>query len=617
MAAVALFTVGTLLLLIALVESLVVLVSGFSVEPRGTRLAPIGAALLAPALGRLAREVPPGARRLVPAAAAAAVLVLVVSLGAELLGLGRSGVGRLQLMLGGGAVVALGVTPWIPGWLARLSAWRPPVSWADVMERWLPIARIGRVEGVFLGVLAALFAWVLVEMVGAKAPLGHDESAYALAARSWLEGTPRTGFDPHRGPALPALAVVVMTLTRSELALRGLDLLFALGGLVAVWALGRAIFSPAAGLVAAGALASAHTVQRRSAEFLTDVPAAVLLTVVALLLWQELEGRRRPGWRLLLAAVLAAGAFYLRYGSALPITLLAVTVLLIWGRRLSTWWHWGLAGGLVLVALLIPHLVAATRMFGQPWGILAYTGRVAGRQYLGQGLVDYVRWFPLQLAGPVAAAVMTAGLGWGAWLWTRSGEGQARRALAFLLFPAIAQVVLLGIVAHAEPRFVFFAIMLAVTAGGGAIARFLGGLELRTGVTLLLLGGMLYLAAFAAGSEGVVAGQRARAEGLQVLVDAARVIQDHSDSSCTVLTSYTPQITWYTGCSSRTFSSTPPETVGRLTDGDAYLLLFERGKRQPEGAELRSYLERAEADPLAELPDEGTLGRGVIYRLRG
>jgi len=58
--------------------------------------------------------------------------------------------------------------------------------------------------------LAILFFVVTIALVRAiieGGALGHDESAYALKARSWLIGTPDTGWQLHRAPALSILGL--------------------------------------------------------------------------------------------------------------------------------------------------------------------------------------------------------------------------------------------------------------------------------------------------------------------------------------------------------------------------------------------------------------------------
>jgi len=70
---------------------------------------------------------------------------------------------------------------------------------------------------------------------------------------------------------------------------------------------------------------------------------------------------------------------------------------------------------------------------------------------------------------------------------------------------------------------------------------------------------------------------------------AAAVIREEAGGeSCGVLTSYEPQINFYTGCMTDHFrsGSTAAAEVDRLIGRNRYMVLLRSGKRQPVGAEL-------------------------------
>ncbi|MGH8873907.1 MAG: hypothetical protein ACRDVM_01465, partial [Acidimicrobiia bacterium] len=76
-----------------------------------------------------------------------------------------------------------------------------------------------------------------------------------------------------------------------------------------------------------------------------------------------------------------------------------------------------------------------------------------------------------------------------------------------------------------------------------------------------------------------------------VVEEASRQIATMGGGSCSVLTTYLPQVTWYSGCAAvllpRTFDSA---RVERLSGPNRFLLLFDHGKRQPESDALTGYL---------------------------
>src|SRR5690606_41611407 len=105
---------------------------------------------------------------------------------------------------------------------------------------------------------------------------------------------------------------------------------------------------------------------------------------------------------------------------------------------------------------------------GAAWGILLDPAGAGGRESLGEGLVDYARDLPDLLAGQAGALLLLVGLGWGLWCLT---EPVHRARAVFLLVPAIGQFVLLGLLSHGEPRFVFFPVGLLLVAVALAVEQ--------------------------------------------------------------------------------------------------------------------------------------------------
>ena len=85
------------------------------------------------------------------------------------------------------------------------------------------------------------------------------------------------------------------------------------------WALARMLWGPLAAIVALLTIVGSPVVIAEIALFHTDLPAAGLLLALMLLVWYEFERRPEPSRLLIAAAPLAALAFYVRYGSILPI----------------------------------------------------------------------------------------------------------------------------------------------------------------------------------------------------------------------------------------------------------------------------------------------------------
>lgn len=466
----------------------------------------------------------------------------------------------------------------------------PVLGWVwthDVLP-WL--ARAG------LAVLLAFTAVALVRAILDGGGLGHDESAYALKARAWVTDTPHTGWQLHRAPLNSLLAVPIVLFTESEVALRLLAAAMAIVSLVAVGLVANRLADGWGALATVATVGSSLPFLRRGSEFLTDVPSAGVLLLIVWLVLTIVANPDRYGSRVYWLAPLIGAAFYMRYQSALAIAGISLAVILAWPRVVARLrWRLLVTGGLTL-AILAPHLIWATIIADGPWGVVLQTGEAGGRQFLGEGLVDYTRLFPIDLAGPVGAAVMAIGIAWV--LWKSAAHVLGRRDFEsrvglFTLITVVVAVVPLGLVSHGEPRFVFFPVWLLIAVGASFVVR----LVLRLGhpyrAVALVVTSLLWLPLFTETVRRVDRNAEARAESFSIVVDASNRIEDDGSGTCAVLTTYQPQVTWYSTCSTELLRNRDGG-LG-LEDLDAereYVLLFENGKRQPPDDILDDHIDR-------------------------
>jgi hypothetical protein len=448
------------------------------------------------------------------------------------------------------------------------------------------------------GVLLVLLVFVLLPLIINGGTLGHDEAAYAVKAKSWLEGTPATGWAPHRGTGMSVYGYLILAVGGVEPGLRTIGLMGVLGLTVGVWMLGNLIANPRVGALAAVGVIAGPSILRRSSEYLSDVPSAALLVCCMVIAWREFGDRDHPTYRLLWLLPFAWAAFYLRYQSILSLGLIALVVVMLWWRKVIE--RPGPVVAVVIVGLfgLIPHAIEATNTTGSPLGILTYTGEIAERAYVGQGIVDYLTFVPWGLAGfvgPIAALAALGGLA------SARHSPALRERFLFLLVPAGLQVLALGLLSHGEPRFVFFPLALGVVAGVMAIDRWvLAGNERMTGPIAWGLAVLLV------GSLGLSAGivrrsveNRARVN-LPVQLAAEEVRSQAGSATCGVLTTLTPQVTYYSECASRPFvPGEEPQTAVALLDGPKrFMVLIEHGRRQPEGDDLKGLVALTEGQPV-------------------
>ncbi|MGH8945786.1 MAG: ArnT family glycosyltransferase [Acidimicrobiia bacterium] len=548
------------------------------------------------------------------AAAGIVVVFLLVSppearwRGGALLGMaaGLIGVLAIELLAANPSLGAgqLGAVAAIPLAIPALRAW-----WG----RSVPTPALMRVGLVVI----LLFAGVaLVRAVLEGGPLGHDESAYTLKTRAWIAGTPHTGWDLHRAPLNSLLGVPIIVFTEDEVPIRLIAVLLGTGSLAAIGLVAHQAGNGWSALVAMAAVGASLPFLRRSSEFLTDVPAAGLLLVVVWLVLviadDPVANRRRVLW----LGPLVSLAFFMRYQSSLAVVGIALGALLAWPgvvRRLRR--ELMLAGGIAFAAL-VPHLIWATAVTGSPLGVVLDTQDAAGREYLGQGLVDYARLFPKDLAGPVGAVLMLAGLGWIVWhLIARRAEPTAiRRRGLFILVVVGVSVVPLGLVAHGEPRFVFFPVWLLIAVGSALVVGLLRRLPGRFLPAAFAVAAFMWLPLFSETARRADRNAEARGETFTVVEDASNFIEHEGAGSCGVLTTYQPQVTWYSSCSTELFRPGRDDLgVGEVEGERLYALLFVNGKREPTGEERQAYLELGSTEFV--LAENDAIGDATIVEI--
>ena len=485
-----------------------------------------------------------------------------------------SGFGALEISGVIGAVVALRI-------VGREHAWRSRI----------PVAGLAVIA--LLAVTANLIPLIL-EGGG----LNHDESAYALKARHWIEGTTETGWNLHRGIAMSGYGYLVFAGGGEEGALRLLGLAAIVGFAVATWILGVKIGGKWVGPLSAIALISSPVLLRRSTEYLSDVPSSALLMASMIVVWKQFGQREKPGYGLMWLLPFAWAAFYIRYQSVLSFGLIAIAIgVIFWEKVKSGWRPFAFTAGLGFVGL-IPHFVFATSETGSPLGIILFTADVAGREYWAEGLVDYF----LLMGWPLAAFIGPAAVLFFIWWLIDEWESPTgRNRCLFLMIPAAGQVLLLGVVSHGEARFIFFPLALTLVGGVIGVTVVTRRWEQRTrravtlGLVVLLLGSLAMSASYV---RRAVENRDAGTVPLEMAGERLREIA--GDSTCGVMTSYQPQITFYSECDTQPFRThlEPEEALGRISGEMLFMFLVEDGKRQPEGEDLAALLELTVGEPI-------------------
>ena len=478
------------------------------------------------------------------------------------------------------------------------------------------VAVLGRVP-LWLGLLAVLSGTVALwaALQGALPYLGHDEAVYATQARSWAGGAPASGWAPYRPFGLPVLGWMALSFQSDVGALRLVGLGLALISLAIAYAVAARLTTPRRAVVAIAVFVSGWAFLKRLPEFLNDIAAAGLLLLVAYLI---VRSRQRAGsYDLAVASAVAVVVFYLRYGAISGLVALAVAALLTWGPRvwIRSWREVAIAAG-VFAGGLLPHLLYSERAAGSPLAAMLSAGDVAGGEYVGEGLVYYALAFPFRLAGDLGGVVMTAGLIAAAVsaLRIRRGEleGRGDRVRVFFGLTAVLHVVVLGLTAHGEERYVFFPVLLLIILGVDAIAEFAGA---SSRVVLAALTSFAVVAAaanYGVVRDGHVADVTAERTSL-VQVGDLLARQSSASRTCVVATAYQPQLGWYSGCA--TIGLTQVAGTRPVAGQLIYVVLFDEGRGQRSERGLSRFMAGRVAGSQV-LDTRGSLGAARVITLR-
>ncbi|HUQ07750.1 MAG TPA: hypothetical protein VM261_34890 [Kofleriaceae bacterium] len=421
-------------------------------------------------------------------------------------------------------------------------------------------------------------AWVAIVGVAvaiAGGGLGNDEAQYALGARDLIGDAP----DPYplfRSLGMRVLAAPGVLLGGGELAIRLPFVLVAVGYTALVWRLAHRVSGGRveAATVAVAVQTSAWPFLMRTGEALSDIAAAgLLLAMIALALDDAARPQpRRRAWAGIAAA--GAAAFYVRYGSAPMVALVMAGLLVVFPARRRV----ALAAAAVIAVAVVPFFVWSAAETGSVLGVLRVSEAAANRAYVGDGLWWYVSRWPWWVAGPVMAAVALVGV------------ATARdRVRVLLVVVALAQVVILGLRAHGEARYVFFATTALTVAGAAWVAA---RPRVRLATLALCAVSAVLGGAYAVGRSHHMAGRRSA-----MVAACAAVRADARGARCIVYTGTQPQVAWYTGCRTHLIGGGEAPVDGARGYARVYLLSAQGAPRQPESG-LAASSPRLQFKPL-------------------
>lgn len=450
-----------------------------------------------------------------------------------------------------------------------------------------------------VGIMAA-FAVLGLVLIAKGAPLGHDESVYALRSRFYAYGDVRGDYwADYRAVGLPLVMTPMWLVSTTEPYLRAVVLGLGTLGIALTWGWTRLMFGPVPALLAAILLAVTPSYLNWSWQITPDVPGMALsLAAVFLFAWAA-RGERLSllGLGVIPLVVMATA---LRYGA--PVILaagLAGVGLANWRAvRARIWLAVVTALGSlasVCAVLLVPPVTGSE---GPPWE--AVQARQAAKDVpWWNSVTDFVELLP-SVAGPVGGVVVASGLVLcGLLAWDRRLPG--RPVLLGLGISAGFFVLLNVSLGHGEGRYLIPALPFVLACAGAGLASM--GQNLSRRVSVVLVGALLLGGGYVA--YGLEADSAASLDRFSPLRQASRGLGAEFGPDCAVLTSYSPQVSWYSGCAARAMPHREPDNVDRFwrrlsdtlntgfegvpSDAQLATLLVSQGKRQPEGPTLRAF----------------------------
>lgn len=490
---------------------------------------------------------------------------------------------------------------------------RPETAGADSTPEG-PATRRWSLEHVAVGAVVSAFAVAVASSIWIRSPLGHDESVYALRARDLIEGgwTTSSGvyWADYRAPGLSIMLAAVGRIIGLHVS-TSRAVVMVLGAVIVAttWFVARRVGGPVAGLVAAVTLAASAGFVLTSSLLLADVPGAAFTMVAVAVYTSEIrDDRLRWSWWVVPLCALAATVS--RFGAPIMLGAGLVGVTIMFAPRLLGRRDWlliaqiavlGVATALTCALVMFTHLVS-----------LGDASPVEANQNLvgGKGLTFATGWRDLR-------RVVNPWSDYSLHLWSGPVAVLVALGVALALVGVAVRRVPAAVVAGAALAAVVstFGIVLTV---GLVVPNYLA-LSLPFWAILAGLGYGWTVAAIRSWSAPLVAGLAVVGAVIAafLVVDAARdaraahggyidsfgairsssvqVNETYEDGRCLLVTSYSPQVGYYSGCDVVTFSGSElegplqdeliPRIVGRTDAPDGYdvvgVFVVESGKRQP------------------------------------
>ncbi|MGA9279228.1 hypothetical protein [Ilumatobacter sp.] len=445
--------------------------------------------------------------------------------------------------------------------------------------------------------------------IAEHAPLGHDESVYALRG-SYYSGDyseTRGYWSAYRAPGLPMLLGLVFRITGpSDSFARMTVLAFAVVFVLAVFAIGTMVASPWVGACAAALTAMTSAFARLSSLVFVDVAgvAVATLAIAAALFWWRGERLARPAY--IVIPGLCGLATTIRFGAPVTIAAGMIGVVLVVGLRVGPGQRRRVAleaaalgmltGAACAVVLFVPAAtaqsvspVSAQRAFRDAKGIPTWRSLEDLRRLLWPDGEPTDLFHPLVFAvfalGSVVALVDVA---------RRRSISDA--GVLFSVVSGLLSIVALNInLSHLESQYLFAVLPFAAVLAALGVCSIWQSVSNRGrfGTAGLFAVAVAVVLVFTFAFAGQLDRRTTSLDtSFRAIADAGYALRSLDVDDCVVVSGTTPQAGWYSQCAATPFVNRGPDVaLGEQirsgltlvpTAGPTFILYPNRGKRQPD-----------------------------------
>ncbi|MDO8231799.1 MAG: glycosyltransferase family 39 protein [bacterium] len=322
--------------------------------------------------------------------------------------------------------------------------------------------------GFLLGLLIFSGTFFVLESLVSSQPFGHDESVYLTKARSWIDGSPADQFVIYRPIGMVTSGWILLHFDDSEQGVRTFGVIFGAVTILFTYLFFKRMFNTWVALCVVGVVEASFLFLREAPQFFNDIPSSGLLIGVLLLLYiyYESAGKSKA---IYFVGPLAALSFYLRYGTASALVIIGLVTLLVlvpkFVKKEGVDYSKLRTSFVISILLFVPHFLQSLISMNDLLGILNLSGKAAGRQYFGEGLLDYLKWLPNDLGGWALGITAIIGAIVVVIIIFRKNLRENYTSLLWIGSIGLLNFIVTGLLVHAEARYVFFPTVLLSGAG--------------------------------------------------------------------------------------------------------------------------------------------------------